>query len=164
MVRYPPPLAVFAAPLRRDTNPLTWARSSERTGRSPRSQTGSSAPLRGRQPPGQRCTRRQGPGPTGSRSPGPLLLGPQPSAPVLRVLRLLSQKAIGKVPAVRGSAHSLLKPYWCAEALTEPEPAEPRRTECLVSGTVETVQGQRTKHLTARTEPIHPRNKDTKLN
>ena len=62
-----------AAPLRPHTNPLTWGRSSERTGRSPRSQTGSSAPGRGRQALRQHRTRPLGPGPVGKRSPGPLL-------------------------------------------------------------------------------------------
>lgn len=78
------------APFLPDTNPLTWARSWERTGRSPRSQTGSSASGRGRQPPGWHRNRRQGPGPVGKRFPR-LLLCPQPppSSPALRVGRSL---------------------------------------------------------------------------
>lgn len=78
------------APFLPDTNPLTWARSWERTGRSPRSQTGSSASGRGRQPPGWHRNRRQGPGPVGKRCPR-LLLCPQPppSSPALRVGRSL---------------------------------------------------------------------------
>lgn len=69
-----------------DSNPFTLVRSSERIGRSPRLQTGSSVPGRGRYPPGRHRTRRQGPG-RAAKCPLGLPLGPQPSLQALCVSR-----------------------------------------------------------------------------
>lgn len=79
-------LSPCSASLWPDSNPLTLVRSSERIGRSPRLQTGSSVPGRGRHPRGRHRTRRQGPG-RAAKCPLGLPLGPQPSLQALCVGR-----------------------------------------------------------------------------
>lgn len=97
-----------------DSNPLTWVRSSERIGRSPRLQTGSSVPGRGRHPSGRHRTRRQGPA---AKCPLGLPLGPQPSLRALCVGRSrCGVVVVGRAGGLRTSS----------QIHTEPDGAESR--------------------------------------